>query len=222
MTASGSHILVATGRTPNTDGLHLDKAGVNFNEKGIEVDARLRSSQKHIYACGDIAGGPQFTHIAGYHAGIIIKNMIFKLPAKVDYRALPWVTYTDPELANTGMTETMAREIYGDHIKTVSWDFADNDRAVTEKDLRGRIKVITDKKGRILGAAIAGSHAGELIGLWSLAISQKMKISAIANMIAPYPTLSEVSKRAARSYYTPALFSDKTRKLVGFLKKLPW
>ncbi len=222
-TIHGSHIMVATGRTPNIEGLALENTGIYFDKKGIETDARLKTTQRHIFAAGDIvANAPQFTHIAGYHAGIIIKNMIFKLPSKVDYRALPWVTYTDPELAHVGMTEQMAQEKFGESIKTVDWEFEENDRAITELSTIGKIKVITDKRGRILGATIIGHDAGELINLWGLAISQKLKIGAVANMIIPYPTFSEISKRAASSYYTPSLFSDKTRKIVGFLKKLPF
>ncbi len=217
----GTHILIATGRTPNTDSLDLDKAGVTVNEKGIVTDKRLRTSNKKIYAAGDIAGGPQFTHIAGYHAGIIIRNLIFRLPAKTDYTALPWVTYTDPELAQVGMTEAMARDKHGDSIKVIGWKLAENDRAIAEKRTDGMIKVITDKKGRILGASIVAPQAGEMIGLWGLAISEKLKIGAIANMIAPYPTFGEISKRAAGSYYTASLFSDKTRFLTSLLRKLP-
>lgn len=221
-TIHGSHILVAAGRSASVQNLDLEKADIDHDKNGIHTDERLRTSQRHIFAAGDIVtGAPQFTHIAGYHAGIIIKNMMFKIPVKVDYRALPWVTYTDPELAHVGMTEDMARAQHENTIKTLTWDFADNDRAIAELSTTGKIKVITDKRGRILGASIIGPQAGELISLWGLAISRKMKIGAVANMIVPYPTMSEISKRAASSYYTPSLFSDKTRRLVGWLKKLP-
>ena len=218
----GSHILVAAGRAVNIDGLDLEKAGVDYDKKGIETNKRLRTSQRHIFAAGDVAGGPQFTHVAGYHAGIIIKNMIFKIPASIDYSALPWATYTDPELAHVGMTLKQAQEKHGESLKTVEWEFEENDRAIAERHQAGKIKVLTDKRGRILGVSIVGSHAGELISMWGLAISQKMKIGAVANMIVPYPTLAEVGKRAASSYYTPSLFSEKTRTLVSFLKKLPF
>ncbi|GJL85649.1 MAG: dihydrolipoamide dehydrogenase [Micavibrio sp.] len=219
---SGSHLLIAAGRKVNVDGLGLEQAGVEYDRRGIKTDERLRTSQKHIFAAGDVAGGPQFTHVAGYHAGIIIKNIIFKIPAKVDFKALPWVTYSDPELANVGMTEDMAREKHGDKIKVTKWTFKENDRALAENRTEGLIKVITDKKGKILGAGIAGLHAGELISTWGLAISQGLKIGALTNTIIAYPTLSEISKRAAGAYYTPSLFSDRTRKLVTFLRKLPF
>jgi pyruvate/2-oxoglutarate dehydrogenase complex dihydrolipoamide dehydrogenase (E3) component len=222
ITIDGSHILVAAGRAVNVDNLGLDNAGVKFDRKGVSVDNRLRSSQKHIYAIGDVAGGPQFTHVAGYHAGLLIKSICFKLPAKVDYKAFPWVTYTDPELAQIGLTENMARDNHGDSIKVVEWHFDENDRAITEHTTNGRIAVITDKQGYILGASIVGPHAGELISMWGLAISEGLKISAITSTIAAYPTLSEISKRAAGAYYTPSLFSDKTRMIVKILQKLPF
>ena len=219
-TIKGSHILVAAGRATNTDGIGLENAGIAFDKKGIKTDARLRTSKKHIFAAGDVAGGPQFTHVAGYHAGIIIRNILFKIPAKVDYAALPWVTYTDPELAQAGLTEAMAREKYGDTIKAVTWQFRENDRAQAEHRTEGMIKVITRKNGRIIGATIAGSGAGELIGLWTLAIAQKMASGAVANMIAPYPTFGEISKRAAGVFFTPSLFNDKIKAVVAFLQKL--
>ncbi len=219
---SGSHLLIAAGRAPNIETLDLEKAGIAYDKKGITVDPHLRTSTKNIFAIGDVAGGPQFTHVAGYHAGIIIKQICFKMFwAKVDYKALPWVTYTDPELAQVGLTETAAREKHGDNIKITSWHLDENDRAIAERITTGQIRVVTNKKGAILGASIVGPQAGELIGLWALAISSGLKISAVTSMIAPYPTLGEISKRAASAWYTPSLFSDKTRKIVKFLQKLP-
>ena len=218
----GSHMLIATGRTPNIEGLCLDKARVRFDASGIIVNDRLKTSNKRISAIGDVvAGGPQFTHIAGYHAGIIVRQLCFGMFwVRVDYSALPWVTYTDPEIAQVGLTEETARLEHGDDVKVAQWKFEENDRAITECEGAGRIRVVTDKKGLILGASIVGAHAGELIGLWGLAISSKLRLSAITAMIAPYPTLGEISKRAAGAWYTPSLFSDKTRRLVKFLKYL--
>ncbi|MEZ5814269.1 MAG: FAD-dependent oxidoreductase [Alphaproteobacteria bacterium] len=220
----GTHILVAAGRDAYVDGMDLENAGVEFDEKGIYVDARLRTSQKHIYAAGDVVNGaPQFTHVAGYHAGIIIRNVAFKIPAKTDLKALPWVTYSDPELANVGMKARDAIEKYGEgNVKIVSWQFDENDRAVAERRTEGMIKVTCRKNGKILGAAIVGPHAGELIGLWALAITKGMKIGDITGMIAPYPTLGEISKRVAGAWFTPSLFSDRTRRIVGCLQKLPF
>ena len=216
----GSHLLVATGRRPNIESLDLDAAGIAFDRKGIKVDARLRTSNKRVFAIGDVAGGLQFTHVAGYHAGIVIRNALFKLPAKADTSAAPWVTYTDPELAHVGMTEEDAQKVHGKSIKAVTWPLKDNDRAQAERRTEGMIKVITDKRGKILGASIVGAHAGELIQPWILGVAQKMKISAFAGMIAPYPTLGEIGKRAAGAYYTPSLFSKRTRWLVRLLSKI--
>ncbi|KZB63493.1 dihydrolipoamide dehydrogenase [Thalassospira lucentensis] len=220
ITIEGSHLLVATGRKPTVDNLGLDEADVTYSPRGIEVDNRLRTSNRKIFAIGDVTGGLQFTHMAGYDAGIVIRNALFRLPAKIDHSAVPWVTYTSPELAQVGLNETAAREKFGDAIRVVTWDYAENDRARAEARTKGFIKIVTTPKGKILGAGIVGHQAGELIGLWSLAISQKMKIGAIAGMIAPYPTLGEISKRVAGAWYTPSLFSDRTRKIVRFLLKL--
>ncbi|WP_033070043.1 dihydrolipoyl dehydrogenase family protein [Thalassospira australica] len=220
ITLEGSHLLLATGRKPNVENLGLSNAGIEYDQRGISVDARLRSSNRKVFAIGDVTGGLQFTHMAGYDAGIVIRNALFRLPAKIDHSAVPWVTYTHPELAQVGMTETDARQKFGDDIRVVTWDYAENDRARAEADTTGFIKVVTTRRGRILGAGIVGRQAGELIGVWALAISQKMKIGAIAGMIAPYPTLGELSKRVAGAWYTPSLFSAKTRKIVRFLLNL--
>lgn len=215
----GSHLLVAAGRRPNVAGLGLEHAGVDFSPKGIEVDARLRTSNKKVFAIGDVAGGYQFTHVAGYHAGVVIRNALFKLPAKVKLDHVPWVAYTDPELAQAGLTEAQARKAYGEGIDVLKAIFKDNDRARTERETEGLIKVVVGKRGKILGAGIAGPRAGELIQPWVLAMEQGLKIGAMASTIAPYPTLGEISKRAAGGYYTPKLFSARTQKIVRFLQK---
>lgn len=219
---SGSHLLVSAGRSPVTDTLDLEKAGIKYDKKGISVDKRLRTNKKHIYAIGDVSGGPQFTHIAGYHAGIVIRNICFKIPAKVDYRALPWVTFTDPELAQVGLTEKQAKIEYGNNIKVTQWPFKENDRAIAERTITGNVRVITTRRGHILGASIIGPHAGELCQVWGLAISSRLKIGAIAGMIAPYPTLAEINKRVAGAWFTKNLFSRKTQTLVRLLQKLPF
>ena len=215
----GSDLLVAAGRAPQVEGLNLEVAGVAYDRTGIKVDRRLRTTNKRIYAIGDVTGGPQFTHVGSYHAGIVIRNALFRLPARTDYRALPWVTYTDPELAQVGMTEAQAKEA-GHAAQVLRWTFAENDRAQTERRTEGLIKVVLGRRGHVLGASIVGLHAGELILPWGLAISQRLKIGALANAIVPYPTLSEVSKRAAGAYYTPKLFSARTRWLVRLLARL--
>ncbi len=216
---AGTHLLVAAGRRPVTQGLGLEAAGIATTPRGITVDARLRSSNRRVFAIGDVAGGPQFTHIAGYHAGIVIRNALFGLPAKVDYAALPWVTYADPELAHAGLTEAAAREA-GHEVSVLSQPLSGNDRAQAERETEGLAKIVLSRGGRILGATIVAPRAGEMIGLWGLAIQKRMKIGAIAASLAPYPTLSEISKRAAGSFYTPTLFGPRTRRLVGLVQRL--
>jgi len=215
----GSHLLIAAGRAPNVDGLGLDKAGIKYSPRGIEVDARLRTSNKKIFAIGDVKGGLMFTHVAGYDAGIIIRNVLFKLPAKADYSAIPWVTYTDPELAQVGLTETQAREQFGEDVKAVTWEYGENDRARAELLTKGLIKVVVNKKGKILGAGIVGASAGELIQTWQLALQKGFKMADMAGMVSAYPTLAEVGKRAAGAYFTPQLYSEKTKKIIRFLLK---
>jgi len=216
---SGSHLLVATGRKANVEGLNLEAAGINYSPRGVEVDRRLRSSNRRVFAVGDVAGPYQFTHMAAYQAGIVIRNMLFKLPAKVDYSAVPWVTYTDPELAHVGMSEADAEKT-GRPFRVLRWSFEENDRAQAERRIEGKVKVVVARNGRILGATIVGLHAGELIQPWILAISQKMKIGAMASMIVPYPTLAEANKRIAGSFYTDRLFSERVKRVVRILMRI--
>ena len=216
---AGTHLLIAAGRRPNVAGLGLDAAGVRASPKGIEVDERLRTTNRRVYAVGDVAGRYQFTHMAGYHAGLVIRNALFRLPARLDHAAVPWVTYTDPELANVGLTEAEARARHGEAIRLARWSFHDNDRAQAEREAEGLIKVVADRRGRVLGAGIVGPSAGELLLTWSLAIAKKASLRDMAGLIAPYPTLSEVSKRAAGSFFAPRLFSPRTRRLVRFLAR---
>ncbi len=215
----GSHVLVAAGRAANIEGLQLEAAGVDYTKRGITVDHGLRSiSNRSVYAAGDVAGGLQFTHVAGYHAGLIIRNALFRLPVKNRTDIIPWVTYTDPELAYVGLTEKDARVLHGDSIRVLRWSFNENDRAIAEGKSMGMVKVIAAKNGRILGVGIVGPNAGDLIAMWTLAVTQKMKVSAIANMVLPYPTFGEAGKRAAVTYYAGLAAKPLTRKLIGFLK----
>lgn len=220
-TIEASHILVAAGRAPNIENLGLDKAGVDTTKQGITVDARLRTTNTRIFALGDAAGGPQFTHIAGYHGGIAVQNIAFRLPAKVDYSALPWVTYTDPELAHVGMTPEQARDRHGSGVSIISKPFSGLDRAQTSGGTDGLIKVSVTPKGKILGCSIVGPHAGELIGLWALAITKSMTLRDLTRVILPYPTYGEIAKQVASDFYRPKLFNDRTRTLVKWLQKLP-
>jgi pyruvate/2-oxoglutarate dehydrogenase complex dihydrolipoamide dehydrogenase (E3) component len=218
---SGSHLLVATGRTPTIDGLDLEKAGVAHTARGISVDKKLRTTNRGVWAIGDCNGLYAFTHMAGYEASLFIRGALFRAPAKLNHALVPWATYTDPELAQVGLGEQAARQKHGDGIRVLRWPFADNDRARTERVNDGLVKAITDRRGRILGAGIVGPNAGELIQPWCLAISNGMNISALASFVPPYPTLGEASKRAAGSYFTEALFGARSRKLVRFLARLP-
>jgi pyruvate/2-oxoglutarate dehydrogenase complex dihydrolipoamide dehydrogenase (E3) component len=213
----GTHLLLAVGRKPNLDKLDLDAAGIESGRGGIVVDARLRTSNRKVFAIGDAAQGYKFTHIAGYHAGIVIRNILFRLPAKVDYRAVPWVTYTSPELAQIGLKEGEAREKFGEDIRVLRAEFADNDRARAERETVGLLKVIAKKNGVVVGASMVGERAGDLIQTWCLPIAKGMKVKDVAGLVLPYPTLGEINKRAAGSFYTPSLFSERTHKIVRFL-----
>jgi len=215
---AASHLLIAAGRRPNVDGLGLEAAGVEHSSAGIRVDARLRTTNPKIFAVGDVLGGLQFTHVAAHHAGVVLRNALFRLPAKADTRAVPWVTYTQPELAHVGVSEAKARAD-GIDFRILRHFLDDNDRAVAERSTDGLIKVVVGKRGRILGASIVAPQAGELILPWVMAVRQRMKISAFASVIAPYPTFSEISKSAAGTYFTPKLFGPTTRKLVRFLAR---
>ena len=215
----GSHLLIAAGRTPTIEGLGLERAGVATTPHGITVDRHLRTTNKHIYAIGDVIGGLQFTHVANDHAGIVIRHALFRLPARIRYDAIPWVTYTDPELAQVGLTEDQARRA-GHAVRILRWPYHENDRARIERASGGHIKVVTNRRGRILGATIVGRDAGELISIFTLAITQRLNIRALAGFIVPYPTLAEIGKRAAMSHFTPSLTSPMVRRIIGWLRRL--
>lgn len=216
----GTHLLVAAGRKPNVHGLNLEAAGIKYDNRGVMVSDGLVTSNRRIFAIGDvIAGGQAFTHVANYHAGIVFRRALFRLPAKVQRELIPWVTFTDPELAQVGLTEDQARQKHGT-IQVFRWPYHENDRAQAERATEGFVKVVTDRKGRILGAGIVGREAGELIQIWSLAISQGLKITAMTQWIAPYPTLGEISKRAAMGTYALSAGKPLVRKAVGLLRKL--
>ncbi|MDA7981795.1 MAG: FAD-dependent oxidoreductase [Alphaproteobacteria bacterium] len=213
-------LLVALGRVPSLDNLGLDAAGVRRQRAGVEHNERLRTSNKRVWVAGDAAGELQFTHVAGYHAGLLVRNLLFRMPARISRRAVPWVTYTEPELAQVGLTEEAAKK--GDpKVTTARFDFAENDRARATRSTEGFVRAVVDSRGRVVGCTIVGDHAGELILPWVLLIESGMKLSRMASVIAPYPTLSEASKRAAGSWYTPSLFSPRTRKIVRLLGHLP-
>ena len=209
---AGSHLLMAVGRKANVDRLNLDAAGI-AHDRAVTVGADLRTTNRRVYAIGDAAGGLQFTHVAGYHGATVIRPILFGLPAKARTDHVPWATYTDPELAQVGLTEAQAREAHGDAVEVLRVPLHENDRAIAEGDTAGLIKVMV-VKGRPVGASIAGAQAGELIGLWALVPANKLKIGAVAAMVAPYPTRGEISKRAAGQYYVPRLFESAAVKRV--------
>jgi len=217
-TIGGTHLLVAAGRTPNIEGLGLEAARIEVASGAVVVNRGLVTSNRRVFAIGDVTGGLQFTHVANAQAGIVIRRALFRLPAKFSPSVVPWVTYVDPELAQVGLREADAVAQHG-AVNVYRWPFAENDRAQTEREHLGLVKIVTDKRGRILGAGMVGPHAGELIQLWVMAVSKEMKISEMTDWISPYPTLMEVNKRVAFRSMTDRASDPRVRKLIGFLRK---
>jgi pyruvate/2-oxoglutarate dehydrogenase complex dihydrolipoamide dehydrogenase (E3) component len=218
-TIEGSHLLLTTGRRPNVDDLNLEAAGIRTTAAGMVLDKSLRTTNKHVYAVGDATGGPNFTHVAHYHAGVVVRQLLFGATAVVNPETIPWVTFTDPELAQVGMLEEEARAHAG-VIRVLRWPYRENDRAQVERTTDGHIKVITDRAGQILGASIVGAKAAESIAAWTLAISQELNIQAFASLIVPYPTYAEVGKRAATTFFTQGLTAPRARRIMGWLRRL--
>jgi pyruvate/2-oxoglutarate dehydrogenase complex dihydrolipoamide dehydrogenase (E3) component len=217
-TITGSHLLVAAGRMPAIDELDLDTARIRHDHAGIAVNKKLKTSNRRVYAIGDCAAGQlKFTHAASYHAGLVVRNALFRLPARVNNDAVPWVTFTEPELAHAGLTEAQARARRM-NIRVLRWPYHDNDRAQTERETHGHIKVITTRKGRIVGASIVGAQAGELIGTWALALAQGLNIRAFTGIVLPYPTLGELGKRVAIDFFAPGLTSPWVRRIIGWMR----
>ena len=216
-TIDATHLLVATGRKPNLEGLGLEAARVRHTPKGIAVNARLRSSNRRIYAIGDVTGRAAFTHAANYHAGLVLRSILFRLRTNVEAAAIPRVTFTEPEIAHVGLSEAEARDArYRPRI--LRWPYAENDRAQAERKTDGHIKIVADRRGRILGVSIVGANAGEMIAMWALAVSKRMRVGDIANLVFPYPTFSEIGKRAAIAYFSPATRRPAVRRLIRFLR----
>ena len=218
-TVTGSHLLVATGRAPNVDELGLQEAGIEYDRKGVKVTENLRTTNGKVYAIGDVTGGLQFTHVAGYHAGLVIRSILFRMRATPRNHIVPWVTYTDPELGNVGMSEQSVREKFGDSIQVLRWAYSDNDRAQAERKTEGMIKLVANRRGRILGAGIVGANAGEMLNMWALVIANGMKLSQIASYVSPYPTMTEIGKRAAVSSFSPMAKNRLIRWIIGILSK---
>jgi pyruvate/2-oxoglutarate dehydrogenase complex dihydrolipoamide dehydrogenase (E3) component len=215
-TVRAEKLLVAAGRMPRVDGLGLENCGVELAGRGVKVDGRLRTTRKHIFACGDVLGRYLFTHAAGYEGSIVLSNAVFRLPRKADYTRLPWCTYTDPELAGVGLNEKRAAEA-GVEYTVFDEPFADNDRARAEGRIEGRIKLLLDRREKPLGVQIAGPHAGELLGSWTTALGGGVKLSQMASTVVPYPTLGEINKRVAGRVLSARLFSPRVRKTLSFL-----
>jgi len=214
----GTLLLVAVGRAANVAGLDLEKAGIDYDAKGLVTD-RLRTTNRRVYAVGDVAGSLQFTHVANYHAGIVIRALLFRLPAREKLGAVPWATFTDPELAHVGMTEADAVKA-GKKIRILRWPFAENDRAQAERRTEGHIKIVAGSRGRILGVTIVGANAAEMINMWALALSKGLGLRDVAGYVAPYPTMSEIGKRAAITYFAGAAGKPVVRRLIGMLRRL--
>jgi pyruvate/2-oxoglutarate dehydrogenase complex dihydrolipoamide dehydrogenase (E3) component len=215
---AGTHLLVAAGRAVNLERLDLDAGGIARTDKGVKVDARLRSvTNRAVYAVGDVAGGG-FTHVAGYHAGVVVRQVVLGLPARARTDHIPRVTYTDPELAQVGLSEAEAKRRHG-RIEVVSAEFHHNDRAVAEGHGEGMVRVIV-ARGRPVGAVMLGPQAGELIAPWAMAIANRMKMNAIANTVLPYPTLGEINKRVTSAYFSPRLFESRlVKRVVGVVQR---
>lgn len=222
-TVEGSHLLVAAGRRPVVEDLGLDEAGVAHDKTGIVVDKGLRTTNSHVYAIGDCAGSGagayKFTHVSNYHAGLVIRSALFRLPVRVRPDLIPRVTYTDPELAAVGLSEHEAREKHK-AIRVLRWPVAENDRAQAERRTEGHAKAIVTAGGRILGCAIAAPGAGDLIVPWALALAKGLKAQDLAGLVFPYPTLSEVSKRAAVEFLRPSAENPWLRRLLGVARRL--
>ncbi len=212
-------LLVATGRRPNVAGLGLEAAGVAFSPKGIPTDGRLRTNVPHIYACGDVRGQLAFTHVAGYDGSVALTNAVLRLPRRADYAAVPWCTYTDPEVASVGLNERRAAEA-GVAYRVLEERFAQNDRALAEGEPHGKIKVLVGPRGKVLGCQIVGARAGELIHEWVAAMAGGVKLASLARAVHAYPTLAEISKRAAGAYFAERLFSDRTKSVLRLLFNL--
>jgi pyruvate/2-oxoglutarate dehydrogenase complex dihydrolipoamide dehydrogenase (E3) component len=214
----GTHVLLSMGRTPNVADLNLDAAGIKFNERGILASQGMRTTNKKVYAIGDVTGETELAHAAEHHAAVAIKNALFQLPARSNHETMPWAAFTDPEMAHVGMTEEVARSRHG-RLTILRWPYGENDRAQAERLTGGFVKVIASRHGQILGAGIVGAQAAELIQMWSLAMQKGIPLAAMASIVSPYPTLAGMNKRAAESYLMPRAQSALMRRVIGLLAK---
>ncbi len=213
---AATHLLVAVGRESRTDTMDLGAGHVVIGADGIDVDEMLRTSAEGVWACGDCIGGPRFTHVADYQARLVIRNAFFPGGGKVDYRAVPWVTFTDPELAHVGLTEHQARERHGKDVRVWRRRFADVDRAVTDGETHGMVKLITRANGALLGGHILGAGAGTMIGEVALALKHRLGVNALASLVHPYPTMPEAIRQAAEEF-NKARFTGIPRAVARWL-----
>jgi pyruvate/2-oxoglutarate dehydrogenase complex dihydrolipoamide dehydrogenase (E3) component len=211
----GTHLLVATARQPATAGLDLDKAGIATGPSGVVVDRRMRTTNKRVYAIGEVTGAPPLIHLAEAQAELVVGQALSR--SRTTVAAVPRVTFTDPELAHVGLTEVQARAGHR-HLRILRWPYQESDRAQAERATAGHIKVVTTARGVILGVTIAGAGAGEMIGIWALALARRLNIRAMTEFIVPYPTLAEISRRAAQSAFTVRLTSSFVRRIIAFFR----
>jgi pyruvate/2-oxoglutarate dehydrogenase complex dihydrolipoamide dehydrogenase (E3) component len=218
--AHGERLLVAAGRRPNIKSLALDRAGVVHSDRGIPVDGRLQTNVPHIYAAGDVLGGEQFSHVAGWQAFQATRNAL--LPGSASGRPNPmaWVTFTDPEVAQVGVSEATAHERFGEAITVARWDIARVDRAKCDDDEEGFIKLIANRRGVLIGATIVASRAGELSGELSLAIAQRLRVSDVATAVHAYPTyataLQQMCSQVATARWTASAAGRFIGRWLGF------
>jgi pyruvate/2-oxoglutarate dehydrogenase complex dihydrolipoamide dehydrogenase (E3) component len=212
----GEVLLVAAGRIANLDSIGLEDIGVARGKRGLTLDGRLRTTQPHIYGAGDVTGVYQFTHAAGYEGGIVVSNAIFHVPRRAGYTRMPWVTYTDPELACIGMNEKAAAAA-GIHYTVWSGAFVDNDRSLAEGETAGKVKMLLDEKERLIGAQILGCDAGNLLAEWVAVMNGGVKLSTLASAVHPYPTLGEINKRVASDFLSTKIFSDRVKSILSFV-----
>lgn len=216
----GSHLLIAAGRRPNIEKLGLEAAGVASTAKGITVDAAMRTSKRHIYAVGDVASGPQFTHAANQQASLVLRHVLFRLVGRFRPEILPRVTYSDPEIASVGNSETEARQELGEQVRVYRTHFAENDRARAEGRVEGMVKVVATSRGKILGVSIVGKDAGLLLDPWVLALEQGLNLRAMAEHVVAYPSRAEAGKRVALGSFAGLPQNRWVRYAIGIINKV--
>jgi len=218
-TVTGTHLLIAVGRKARVAGFGAEDIGIATGRNGFVTDARRRTSVKGIYAIGDCREGPRLTHVSGYEGSNVALEIVTGLPTKADFRALPWCTYTEPEVAQIGLTEAEARDRHGDAVTVVKQDFSENERAIADGDTRGHMKMVLKGK-KVLGVSIVGKNAGELLLPFSQTITGKSSTFALGSAIISYPTRSEISKAAAFAAWEPTVFGSLPKKYAALVARL--